>query len=120
MGGQDERELMTYPSNHPPTLSSKDYQEYVRRDPYVDQSRINEALIKRIIAKGGDVVEVKDGKLFVNGAAQKEEAYIAEGPEYVWGPRQVPDGMYMVRLFPPTHPPTHPPTYLLTYSRIRT
>ncbi|TFJ86137.1 hypothetical protein NSK_002345 [Nannochloropsis salina CCMP1776] len=72
------------------------YQEYVSRDPYItDKSRINEALIKRIIAKGGDVVEVKDGRLFVNGVAQ-EEKYIAEGPAYVWGPRRVPDGMYMV------------------------
>lgn len=28
-------------------------------DPYIDQSRINEALIKRIIATGGDLVEVR-------------------------------------------------------------
>lgn len=72
------------------------YQEYVSQDPYItDKSKINEALIKRIIAKEGDVVEVKDGLLFINGAAQ-DEKYIAEGPAYVWGPNRVPDGMYMV------------------------
>jgi hypothetical protein len=27
-------------------------------DPYLDKSRINEALIKRIVAVGGDTVEV--------------------------------------------------------------
>jgi len=75
---------------------TRGYQEYVSRDPYItDKSKINEALIKRIIAKGGDVVEVKDALLFINGAAQ-DEKYIAEGPAYVWGPNRVPDGMYMV------------------------
>lgn len=29
--------------------------------PYLDKSRANEALIKRIVAKGGDVVEVGRG-----------------------------------------------------------
>jgi hypothetical protein len=33
----------------------------VSADPYIDQSRINEALIKRIIATGGDLVEVGGG-----------------------------------------------------------
>ena len=40
------------------TLARQRYKEYVSADPYIDQSRINEALIKRIIATGGDVVEV--------------------------------------------------------------
>jgi len=75
---------------------TRGYQEYVSQDPYItDKSKINEALIKRIIAKEGDVVEVKDGLLYINGAAQ-DEKYIAEGPAYVWGPSRVPDGMYMV------------------------
>lgn len=75
---------------------TRGYQEYVSQDPYItDKSKINEALIKRIIAKEGDVVEVKDGLLFINGAAQ-DEKYTAEGPAYVWGPNRVPDGMYMV------------------------
>jgi hypothetical protein len=30
----------------------------VNGDPYLDKSRVNEALIKRIVAKGGDTVEV--------------------------------------------------------------
>lgn len=33
---------------------------------------------------------MKDGKLFINGEAQ-EEPFIAEGPEYTWGPSRVPD-----------------------------
>ena len=41
------------------THARQRYKEYVSADPYIDQSRINEALIKRIIAKGGDTVEVR-------------------------------------------------------------
>jgi hypothetical protein len=37
------------------------------------------------------VGQVKDGRLFINGEAQDEEGFIAEGPEYIWGPSRVPD-----------------------------
>ena len=40
--------------------------------------------------------QVKDGRLFINGVAQEED-FIAEGPEYTWGPSRVPDvGVFVV------------------------
>jgi signal peptidase I len=54
-----------------------------------------DAMIKRVVALGGDVVEIRDGRLYVNGEAQIE-TYIAESPDYQWGPVQVPDGYLVV------------------------
>ncbi|CAN0010531.1 unnamed protein product, partial [Hapterophycus canaliculatus] len=54
-----------------------------------------DALIKRVIAVGGDNVQIKDGSLFVNGQEQFED-YTFEEPEYRWGPQTVPEGMVMV------------------------
>ncbi|CAB4266884.1 unnamed protein product [Prunus armeniaca] len=47
--------------------------------------------IKRIVAKGGDLVEVRSGWLYVNGIAQKED-FIAEPPTYVSNLTYVPEG----------------------------
>ncbi|ONI34629.1 hypothetical protein PRUPE_1G491400 [Prunus persica] len=47
--------------------------------------------IKRIVAKGGDLVEVRNGWLYVNGIAQKED-FIAEPPTYVSNLTYVPEG----------------------------
>lgn len=46
--------------------------------------------IKRIIGLPGDRIEVKDGKVWVNGEAL-EEPYIAENPNYEYGPVEVPE-----------------------------
>lgn len=55
-----------------------------------------EALIKRCIAVGGDVVEVKNrGTLYVNGVAQSEP-FTYEKAFYDWGPMTVPAGSVMV------------------------
>jgi len=54
-----------------------------------------EALIKRIVAVGGDTVEVKGGRLYVNEERQ-EEAYTAEEAQYDFGPVSVPVGNVLV------------------------
>ena len=52
--------------------------------------------IKRVIAIGGETVEVRNGILFVNGEAIKE-SYINEQPNYDFGPVVVPDdGLFVL------------------------
>ncbi|MBA0775510.1 hypothetical protein Gotri_010652 [Gossypium trilobum] len=48
-------------------------------------------LIKRIVAKGGDLVQVHHGSLYVNGVAQNED-FIAERPSYTLELKYVPSG----------------------------
>mmetsp|Transcript_24793 Transcript_24793/g.70802 ORF Transcript_24793/g.70802 Transcript_24793/m.70802 type:complete len:265 (+) Transcript_24793:223-1017(+) len=60
-----------------------------------DASRAREALIKRIVAIEGDEVEVKRGKLYVNGDKQ-DEPYTAEDAAYEFGPVTVPPGTVLV------------------------
>mmetsp|Transcript_13012 Transcript_13012/g.40060 ORF Transcript_13012/g.40060 Transcript_13012/m.40060 type:complete len:281 (+) Transcript_13012:230-1072(+) len=57
--------------------------------------RKKDAFIKRIVAEQGDIVEIRNGDLIVNGKVRKE-SYINERPNYEWGPQKVPDGMVMV------------------------
>ena len=54
-----------------------------------------EALIKRVIGIPGDKVEVKDGKLYVNGE-KVIESYIAEEMVGSFGPYIVPEESYFV------------------------
>ncbi len=55
----------------------------------------NEAFIKRLIGLPGDVIEVKNGQLYVNDEPQSEP-YIAAKPDYQYGPVTVPDDSYLV------------------------
>lgn len=55
----------------------------------------DEAFIKRLIGLPGDVIEVKNGQLFVNNEPQSEP-YIAAKPDYQYGPVTVPDDSYLV------------------------
>lgn len=52
-------------------------------------------LLKRVVAIEGDVVEVRDGQLRINGLAV-DEPYIAERPDYRLLPARVPPGHVFV------------------------
>ncbi len=51
--------------------------------------------VKRLIALPGDVVEVRDGVLYINGEAQEED-YINEPPNYNYPPTKVPENHLFV------------------------
>lgn len=60
-----------------------------------DVSRAREALIKRIVAIEGDEVEVRKGKLYVNGDEQ-DEPFTNEDAQYEFGPVVVPPDNVLV------------------------
>lgn len=59
------------------------------------KTQYKDAFIKRIIGLPGETVEVRDGLVFVNGQPLTEK-YIAEEPQYNWGPETVPEDQYLV------------------------
>jgi signal peptidase I len=52
--------------------------------------------IKRVIGLPGEFVEIKDGKVFINGTALEEEEYIMAPPNYTMPATEVPDNEYFV------------------------
>jgi len=59
------------------------------------RERDGEALIKRVVAVGGDTVEVRGGRLYVNGQLQ-DESYVNERAAYELPPLAVPPGSVFV------------------------
>jgi signal peptidase I len=55
----------------------------------------NQAFIKRIIGKPGEVISVAGGQVYLNGQPLTE-AYIAEPPEQPFGPVTIPKGEFFV------------------------
>jgi len=64
-----------------------------RAPPQADPQQRN--FVKRVIGLPGDIVEIKDGEVFLNGKPLKEP-YIYEPPYYQFGPYKVPKNHYFV------------------------
>ena len=52
-------------------------------------------LIKRIIATPGDIIEINNGTVFINGTPLNE-TYIAEPPKYIYPEHEIPANNYFV------------------------
>lgn len=59
------------------------------------EENFKDAFIKRVIGLPGDRVEVKGGAVYINGKVLSED-YIAEKPNYPFGPVIVPKEQYLV------------------------
>lgn len=75
------------------------FSDIKRRDIVVfhptPESGEKDDLVKRVIGLPGEKIEVKDGKVLVNGTAL-EENYILNKPDYQYGPVTVPADSYFV------------------------
>lgn len=60
-----------------------------------DNPSLKDAFIKRVIGLPGDKVQVRDGRVYINDEPL-DENYIAEAPNYPWGPEIVPPDSYLV------------------------
>lgn len=61
----------------------------------LEKQNFHDAFIKRVIGVPGDKVEVKNGRVFINDKPLDED-YIAERPQYQYGPVTVPQDQYLV------------------------
>lgn len=61
----------------------------------LEKQNFHDAFIKRVIGLPGEKVEVKGGRVYINDQPLKEN-YIADAPQYQWGPQTVPQGAYLV------------------------
>ncbi len=60
------------------------------------EQQFRDAFIKRVIGLPGDIVEVREGTVYVNDTPLAEESYIFEPPNYEYGPAAVPEDSYLV------------------------
>lgn len=51
--------------------------------------------VKRVIATSGQIVHIKDGRVYINDQPINEP-YIAQPPDYEWGPQLVPTNSYFM------------------------
>jgi signal peptidase I len=61
----------------------------------VEKEKSADPFIKRIIGLPGEQIEVKSGRVYVNNQPLQEN-YIADRPDYNWGPQIVPRNSYLV------------------------
>lgn len=89
-------EKVTY-RNNPPTVGDVVifHPPFTRDRPLLSRLLEDDIFIKRVVAVGGDTVEVKGGKLIVNGVP-RVEPYLNEAPAYTLPPLVVPDGSVFV------------------------
>jgi signal peptidase I len=69
--------------------------------PILRQQKFRDKFVKRVIGIPGDRVEVRNGKVYINGTAIVEK-YLSEAPQYNWSSTEltpngvVPKGQYIV------------------------
>lgn len=61
----------------------------------LQKQNFHDAFIKRVIGLPGDKVEVKGGRVYINDKPLREK-YIADEPNYQYGPVNVPESEYLV------------------------
>jgi signal peptidase I len=70
-------------------------QKYLQFQGLTQKQALRQVFIKRIIGEAGQTVGVKNGQVCLNGEPQQED-YIAEPPDYDWGPAPVPENQFFV------------------------
>ncbi len=80
-------------------LHAPDFGDIIVFDPPQQLQQLgyskDQAFIKRIIGQPGQIIEIKDGIVY-RDQQPLTEPYIAEPPEYAWGPAEVPENQYFV------------------------
>lgn len=59
---------------------------------FADSGGVTRMFIKRVVAVGGQLVEVTDGRVIVDDVPLDESAYVATAPPYTVAPLVVPEG----------------------------
>lgn len=76
-------------------ISDPDRRDVIVFEAPVNTGEENQDFIKRVIALPGETVEIKNGRVFINGEPLEED-YVMENPEYNYGPVEVPSDSLFV------------------------